>query len=90
LDNDKAFAAYALLLFLGVVTMLTVTMSLLGAGTWPTPTHLAEHVGLGLLMRAAYKWIGGWNWADWSVTSDRVREAAGAGALESGAANATS
>jgi hypothetical protein len=27
-------------------------------------------------MRFAYKWIGGFDGADWSVTSDRVREAA--------------
>jgi hypothetical protein len=75
LDNDKAFAAFALILLAGVVSVI-MTVVTTGPGTWPTPLHLAEHVALGLSMRFAYKWIGGFNAADWSVTSDRVREAA--------------
>jgi hypothetical protein len=74
-DNDKAFAAFALILLVGVVSVVS-TVVLTGPGTWPTPAHLAEHVALGLSMRFAYKWIGGFNAADWSVTSERVREAA--------------
>jgi hypothetical protein len=76
LDNDKAFAAYALILFLGVICMLTAAVTVLGTGTWPTPLHLAEHVTLGLAMRASYKWIGGWNPADWSVAGDGAGAAA--------------
>jgi hypothetical protein len=75
LDNDKAFAAFALILLVGVVSVIS-TVVLTGPGTWPTPLHLAEHVALGLSMRFAYKWIGGFDSADWSVASDRVRETA--------------
>lgn len=71
LDNDKAFAAFALFLIAGVATLLS-TLVLTGPGTWPSPLVVGEHVALGLSMRAAYKWIGGWNWADWSVTSEHA------------------
>lgn len=74
MDNDKTFAAYALILVLGVVSMLTAAVMVLGDGTWPSPLAFAEHVALGLMMRAGYKSIGGFDRADWSVTSDRVRE----------------
>lgn len=70
MDNDKAFAAYALILFVGVVTVVATVVTVLGTGTWPTPLHLAEHVALGLTVRAGYKWVGGWNPADWAVTSE--------------------
>jgi len=75
LDNDKAFAAFALILLAGVVSVIS-TVVLTGPGNWPTPLHLAEHVALGVSMRFAYKWIGGFDVADWSVASDRVREPA--------------
>jgi len=75
LDNDKAFAAFALILLVGVVSVITTVVTT-GPGTLPTPLHLAEHVALGLSMRFAYKWIGGFDTADWSVASDRVREPA--------------
>ena len=78
MHDDKAFAVYALLLILGVATALTSGMLLFGNGTWPSALAVVEHVALGLLMRAAYKTIGGWNWADWSVAGDAVPEAASA------------
>jgi hypothetical protein len=70
LDNDKLFAAYSLTLFVGVIVMLTAAVTVLGTGTWPTPLHLAEHVALGLCVRTGYKWIGGFDAADWSLTSE--------------------
>lgn len=76
MDNDRIFAAYALLLFFGVVTLLTTLLVVNGRG-FPAPLAFAEHVALGLSWRFAYKWIGGVNRADWSVTSDRVREPEG-------------
>lgn len=73
MDNDKAFAAYALFLFVGVVAVISVLVTVLGTGTWPTPLHLAEHVTLGLVVRASYKWVGGWNPADWTLAGDGAR-----------------
>jgi hypothetical protein len=72
-DNDKTFAACALILVLGVVSMLSAAVMVLGDGTWPSPLSFAEHVALGLMMRAGYKTIGGFHWADWSIAGDRVR-----------------
>jgi hypothetical protein len=74
LDNDRVFAACALVLIASVATLLS-TQVLLGPGTFPSPLAFAEHVALGLSMRAAYKWIGGWNPADWSVVGERTVEA---------------
>jgi len=34
-----------------------------------------EHVALGLMVRSAYKFVGGWNWADWTVTGESHAEA---------------
>lgn len=76
MDNDRVFAAWALLLATGVVTLLTILLIANGR-TFPAPLVVAEHVALGLSVRFAYKWIGGFNRADWSVASDRVREPAG-------------
>ncbi|MEB2346641.1 MAG: hypothetical protein OZ948_18090 [Deltaproteobacteria bacterium] len=73
MDNDKAFAAYALFLFVGVVAVISALVTVLGTGTWPTPLHLAEHVTLGLVVRASYKWVGGWNPADWSLAGSGAR-----------------
>jgi hypothetical protein len=80
LDNDKAFAAYALILIAGVASLLT-TLVLTGPGTWPSPVHILEHVAMGLAIRAGYKSVGGWSWADWSVAGDRVRDPITAGEL---------
>jgi hypothetical protein len=75
-ENDKTFAAYALILALGVASMLIFGVTVLGDGTWPSPLSMAEHVALGLLMRAGYKQIGGSSWADWSLAGDSAEEAA--------------
>lgn len=88
MDNDRAFAAFALILVLGVASMLTASVLFVGNGTWPSPPSFLEHVALGLLMRAGYKQIGGWSWADWSVAGDRTREAVEADLLPAGTAEA--
>lgn len=76
MDNDRVFAACALLLATSIVTLLTILLIANGR-TFPAPLVFAEHVALGLSMRFAYKWIGGFDRADWSLGSDRVREPAG-------------
>jgi len=81
-NNDKAFAAFALILFVGVVAVVSTVVMVIGTGVWPTPLHLAEHVTLGLLVRAGYKWIGGFNPADWTVFGEAAPAPAAAAAQE--------
>ena len=77
MDNDKTFAAYALILIAGVASVITSSV-LAGFATLPTPTVFLEHVALGLMMRASYKTIGGFDWADWSFGSERADAATAA------------
>lgn len=76
LDNDRNFAAYALLLLAGIVTVV-ISVVLANGRPFPGAFAFAEPVILGLTVRFAYKWIGGFDRADWSIASDRVREPAG-------------
>jgi hypothetical protein len=71
LDNDKVFTGYALILIAGVASVITSSV-LAGFASLPTPAVFLEHVALGLMMRASYKTIGGFDWADWSFTRDRA------------------
>lgn len=71
MDNDKTFAAYALILIAGVASVITSSV-LAGFASLPTPVVFLEHVALGLMMRASYKTIGGFDWADWSFGSDET------------------
>jgi hypothetical protein len=88
LDQDKAFAAYALIL-IGAVGSLLTAMVLSGVTTAPSPLRFLEHLALGLAIRAAYKSAGGFSWADWSVRDEPAREAIAAkGFLPSAPANA--
>jgi hypothetical protein len=66
LDNDKAFAAYLLILVAGVTSTLAASV-MAGFASLPSPVVFLERVALGLMMRASYKSIGGWDWADWSI-----------------------
>jgi hypothetical protein len=68
-SDDKAFAGYALILIAGVASVLTASV-MAGVTSLPSPAVFLEHVALGLMMRASYKSFGGWNWAEWSVTSE--------------------
>jgi hypothetical protein len=72
-QNDKAFAVAATLLFAGLASVLTASV-LAGFAALPAPLVFLEHVALGLAMRASYKFIGGWNWADWTLTSEPIAE----------------
>ena len=69
MQNDKAFAVAAVALIAGLASVLTASV-LAGFASLPSPLVFLEHVGMGLLMRASYKAIGGWNWADWTLTSE--------------------
>jgi hypothetical protein len=75
LNNDKAFAAWVLLVVGGASSvMLTLILTGVVASLPPLTTILAD-VALGLSVRAAYKWVGGWDWADWSIAGDATGEA---------------
>jgi len=75
--NDKNFALYAVILVSGVASVITASV-LAGFAALPSPAVFLEHVALGLMMRASYKTIGGFDWADWSFTSDRTSAAVAA------------
>ena len=90
MDKNKTFAAYALVLITGVGSVLAASV-LTGVTIAPSPVGFMEHVALGLMIRAAYKSFGGWDWADWSIASEPTGEglaAAGYPAASSGGAGA--
>jgi hypothetical protein len=62
LDNDKAFKIYALILIGGAVS-LVLSLITFGIAQAPTAAFFAEHVILGLMIRAAYKSFDGPGWA---------------------------
>ena len=76
MHNDNAFAGWVLLVVGGAILLLT-TLLLTGVATMPPLLTIAVDVALGLSVRAAYKWVGGFDWADWSIAGDS------AGVLES-------
>jgi len=80
LDSDNAFAVYALILISGVASVITASV-IAGVAIPPSPGVFLEHVLLGLTVRAAYKSMAGWNWADWSFTSETAAEATAATGL---------
>jgi hypothetical protein len=77
-NNDKAFAIYALVLIGGVASVVTASV-MAGYATFPTPLVFLEHVSLSLAFRWAYKTIGGFDMGDWSVLGDKVAEPVPAG-----------
>ena len=80
MTNDKNFALYAVILVSGVASLITASV-MAGFAALPSPLVFLEHLALGLTMRASYKTIGGFDWADWSFTSDHAPAAAEAGDL---------
>ena len=63
MDNDKAFASYALGLILVTAFVATGAMVATGLGLIYHPAALViEHLALGITFRAAYKSLDGSNW----------------------------
>ena len=73
LDPKHRFTGYALTLLTAVGSLLTATV-LAGISSLPSPLTFLEHVALGLSIRFSYKWVGGFDWADWSFGSDATGE----------------
>ena len=66
LDDNKAVAA-GVLLGVGGAGTLMLTLLLTGVASLPPlPTMMAD-VALGLSIRFAYKWVGGFDSTDWSL-----------------------
>jgi hypothetical protein len=78
LNDNKAFAAWALFVIAGSAALMMFVAFVLGAKL-PPFTTFAEHVAMGLCVRAAYKSTGGWNWADWSIAGESTGEPTEAG-----------
>jgi hypothetical protein len=88
-NNDKVFAAYAVILVGGIASVLTASV-IAGVTTLPTFALFLEHVVLSLLFRAAYKSIGGFDWVFFLGPDTYVREEREAPVHPAGAAEALS
>lgn len=66
MNDNKAFAAWVLLV-VGGAGMLLLTLILTGVAELPPLPNIAADVALGLCIRFAYKWVGGFDAADWSL-----------------------
>ena len=67
MDNDRVFAAYALLLVGGVASVITASVTS-GIATLPSAGVFLEHVVMSFGFRAAYKSLGGFEWAHEAAT----------------------
>lgn len=65
MGDNKAFAAWVLLV-VGGASMLMLTLVLTGVASLPPALNIVVDVALGLSIRFAYKWVGGFDSADWS------------------------
>ena len=65
MHDNKAFAAWALFIVAGA-GLVFATLVLTGIATLPPLTTFLTDVAMGLGIRAAYKQVGGWEWAEWS------------------------
>lgn len=61
MDNDRIFAAYALLLVAGVASVVTASVTA-GIAALPSAGVFLEHVALSFGFRAAYKSLDGFDW----------------------------
>jgi hypothetical protein len=71
LSDNKAFAAWALFIVTGAA-ILVAALTTTGLTTLPDAFTLLQKIAMGLSVRAAYKWFGGWDWAEWSIAGDAV------------------
>ena len=77
MDNDKAFAIYAITIFAGLASVLTASL-LAGYASIPSPPMFVEHPAMSLLFRAAYKSFGGPVWWPYPSAFEDGHEAAAA------------
>ena len=74
MDNDKAFAAYALVIFAGVASVLTASV-LSGTAALPSALVFLEHLAMSLALRTAYKSLDGTYWINNLGHSEATLEA---------------
>ena len=61
MDNDRIFAAYALILVAGVASVITASV-VSGIATLPSAGVFLEHLALSFGFRGAYKSLDGFDW----------------------------
>jgi hypothetical protein len=88
-DNDKAFALWAVTLILVAVSAIS-TAVMMGIATFPTSLFVLEHLGLGLCFRAAYKSLAGPGWLFGDAEDRAVADAVEHPALSGDMADAMS
>ena len=71
LSDNKAFAAWALFIVTGAAILVTALITT-GLTSLSDPFTFLQKVAMGLSVRAAYKWFGGWDWNEWSIAGDAV------------------
>ena len=74
MNRNSIFVIYALTLIAGVASIITASL-MAGFATLPTPLVFIEHVAMGLAIRAAYKYIGGFDLSDWTLTGEPISAA---------------
>jgi hypothetical protein len=72
MDNDKAFAIWAVVLIGAVASLLTGSVAA-GMATLPSLSSFAEHVTLGLVIRTSYKSFAGPGFIADTRTAEMVR-----------------
>jgi hypothetical protein len=77
MNNDRAFAVYAVALIGGAIIVLA-SLILAGIGELPAPLFILEHLTLALLFRGAYKSLDGPYGAFWRSDDETVAESASA------------
>lgn len=89
MDDNKAFARWVLLVVGGAGTLM-LAMVLSGVASVPPVVNIVADVALGLSIRFAYKWVGGFDSADWSFAGVPAEAASSADDLHAhpGAAGA--
>lgn len=73
MSDNKSFAAWALFIITGAA-LLVAALTTSGLTSLPDPFTFVQKVAMGLSVRAAYKWFGGWDWAEWSIAGDATVE----------------
>lgn len=73
MGDNKAFAAWALFIITGAA-LLVAALTTTGLTSLPDPFTFAQKVAMGLSVRAAYKWFGGWDPTEWSIGGDAAVE----------------
>jgi len=65
LYDNRAFAGWVVFV-VGGAAILFASLVLTGVAVMPPLATFVKDVAMGLGIRAAYKQVGGWDWAEWA------------------------